>query len=49
MGLGRAILGLVIAAAIVGMIALNRGEPDHTRHDASGAARPAPALSAWHG
>ena len=36
MGLGRSILALVIAAAIVGLIALNRGEPGHTRHEASG-------------
>jgi len=37
MGVGRSILALVIAAAIVGLIALNRGEPDHPRHAASGA------------
>ena len=37
MGVGRSILALVIAAAIVGLIALNRGEPGHTRHEASGA------------
>ena len=49
MGIVRSILALVVAAAIVGMIALNRGERDHTRHDASGAAGPAPALSAWYG
>jgi hypothetical protein len=46
MGIGRAILALVFAAAIVGLVALNRGEPDHTRHDARGAAAPALRLSA---
>jgi|RhiMethySRZTD1v2_1073278.scaffolds.fasta_scaffold552380_2 hypothetical protein len=46
MGVVRAILALVVAAAIVGMVTLNRGEPDHVRHDGSGANVPALRLSA---
>jgi hypothetical protein len=46
MGIGRAILALVFAAAIVGLVTLNRGEPDHTRHDARAAAGAALQLSA---
>jgi len=40
MGVVRSILGLVIAAAIVGMIVFARGEPNHESRDASGAAAP---------
>ena len=39
--MGRSILGLVIAAAIIGLIAFARGEPDGGR---DGAGRPAPEL-----
>jgi hypothetical protein len=37
-GLARSILGIVVVAAIVGLITLARGEPDHPRHDPSGPA-----------
>jgi len=37
-GLARSILGIVVVAAIVGLITLARGEPNHTRHDPSGSA-----------
>jgi hypothetical protein len=31
MGLGRSILALVVAAAIVGLVAFAHGEPSHSR------------------
>ena len=46
MGVVRAILALVVVAAIVGMVTLNRGEPDHPRRSASEATASALRLSA---